>query len=199
LDSLIATDGIDWKRINAFHMDEFIGIDGKHPSSFCRFLKDKIFNTVDFQNVYYMNGMASDPIRECHRYSNLLERTPIDIAFIGIGENGHIAFNDPHIADFDDPEPVRIVELDPVALQQQVNDGHFKSLVEVPSKAITVTIPVMMKAPYAYIVVPDRLKAKIIKRTLKGPINEECPGSILRKHCNAVLYLDNDSASLLEL
>jgi glucosamine-6-phosphate deaminase len=199
LSAFIKNDEIEWNKINGFHMDEFIGLDINHPSSFANYLYRHIFSKVNFREVFYINGKCADAVAECSRYAGLLKNHPLDIVFLGIGENGHIAFNDPHIADFNDPEYVKIVELDSIALQQQVNDGHFKTLEEVPKQAVTVTIPALTDAEYGFIAVPGKLKAEIIKKVLEGPISEEYPGSIMRRHNNCILYLDSDSAALLNI
>ena len=199
LEEFIKMNNIEWKKINAFHMDEFIGLDYNSPASFGSYLNRNLGEIIDPKQFHYMNGKADSIINECERYSELLKTNPLDIAFMGIGENGHIAFNDPHIADFNDQKLVKVVEqLDPVCRQQQVNDGHFDTLDDVPKQAITVTIPALMSSKTAYVIVPGKLKAEIIKRTLEGPIDLSCPGSILRKHENATLFLDSDSASKLD-
>jgi len=198
LEEFTKMNDIEWKKISGFHMDEFIGLDYRSQGSFGSYLNKYLVKKVNLKKFFYMNGKANSIIDECERYSGLLKANPLHISFMGIGENGHIAFNDPHIADFNDPKIVKVVEqLDPVCRQQQVNDGHFKTLDEVPNQAITVTIPALMYSKTAYVIVPGKLKAEIIKRTLEDPIDISCPGSILRKHENAVLFLDNDSASKL--
>lgn len=147
--------------------------------------------------MFYINGNAKDIKAEINRYSNLLIKNPLDIIFMGIGENGHIAFNDPHIADFNDSEAIKVVEMDQICRKQQVKDGYFKSLDEVPLKAITVTIPTIFNTNFAFITAPYKRKAKIIKKVIEYKINEKIPATIMRKHNNAKLYLDSDSSSLL--
>lgn len=196
LEELIKSD-IEWGRINAFHMDEYIGI-GDAPQGFANFLNERIFGKVGFRRTYLIDGNAENLEEECLRYAELLERHPIDIACMGIGENGHIAFNDPHAARFDDPEIVKIVELDTVCKNQQVNDGCFPSVDDVPSHAITLTIPALMSARYIFCIVPGKNKAKAVARTLGGEITESCPASVLRTHGNAVMYLDTESFSEFE-
>lgn len=195
--SLIASKGIEWDKINAFHLDEYIGLGSEAPQRFGNFLKRELFNLVPFKSVNYLNGQ--DPLNgECERYTRLLNEYPADIACIGIGENGHIAFNDPHVADFHDKETVKIVELDKMCRQQQVNDGCFDKLVDVPTHALTLTIPTILSAPYIYCIVPYKSKAQAVYRTLNGDISESCPASVLRNKEGAILFLDADSASLLE-
>lgn len=193
LEELIKTD-IEWGRVNAFHLDEYIGL-GDAPQSFVNFLKEKIFNKVYFKNTYLMNGNVENPEDECHRYADLLKQYPIDLVCMGIGENGHIAFNDPHIALFNDPEIVKIVELDMACKMQQVNDGCFSSIDDVPNHAITLTIPAIMSARYIFCIVPGKNKASAVAKTLCGEITESCPASILKTHSNAVMYLDTESFS----
>ena len=188
--------GIDWTRINAFHMDEYIGLPEDAPQRFGSFLKGKLFSKMPFKSVNYINGSAVDPAAECERYAKLLSDNPPDIVCMGIGENGHIAFNDPHVADFNDPETVKIVDLDVECRQQQVNDGCFACLDQVPTHALTLTIPALMSGTYIFCIVPGKNKAKAVKQTLLGQVSEACPASILIQHPNAILFLDNDSASL---
>jgi len=189
--------GIDWSKVIAFHLDEYVGLPSDAPQAFGEFLRRRLFNKVNPRRVYYLNGNAEDLEEEARRYGELLKRYELDIACIGIGENGHIAFNDPHVADFNDPLMVKIVELDEVSRQQQVNDGCFASIEQVPQKALTITIPVIMSAKFISVVVPAKSKAQAIKRTIQGSISEECPASILRTHENTVMFLDMDSASLI--
>ncbi len=194
---LIADDSIDWKRINAFHMDEYIGIEKDAPQAFGNFLKDRLFSKVPFKSIHYIDGQ-NNPEKECERYAQLLEEYPVDIVCLGIGENGHIAFNDPHVADFNDPKMVKVVELDLACRTQQVNEGQFEQLNLVPTQAITITIPGLLKGDYMYCMVPAENKAKAVYRTLNGDIDEECPATILRTKEKAVLYLDEASASLIK-
>lgn len=196
LKSLTESD-VAWNRINAYHMDEYIGLDASAPQSFGNFLTEHIFGKVPFKSVNLINCGAEDPEKECERYEQLLKENPVDIIIMGIGENGHIAFNDPWVADFKDSRKVKTVLLDEVCRQQQVNDGCFEKLEQVPKKAITLTCPVFIEAPQLFCIVPAITKANAVKRTLEGAINEECPGTILRNHPAAALYLDADSASLL--
>lgn len=196
--ALIADRSIQWHRINAFHMDEYIGLEKDAPQGFGNFLKERLFGKVPFKNVHYINGQLADPESECTRYSALLEKFPVDIVCLGIGENGHIAFNDPPVADFNDPKSVKVVELDLACRQQQVNEKLFESLHLVPTHAITLTVPALLKADYMFCMVPAINKAKAVYDTLNGEINEKCPATVLRTKENAVLYLDRESASLLQ-
>jgi glucosamine-6-phosphate deaminase len=196
LDSLIKSKDVDWKRVNAFHMDEYIGLPENAPQKFGSFLREKIFKHVSLNTVNYLDGNAGNPDAECMRYAKLLTEYSPDIVCMGIGENGHIAFNDPHVADFNDPFKVKIVDLDEACRQQQVNDGCFAKLPEVPTHALTLTVPALMAGKHIYCMVPGRNKANAVKHTLSGRINEECPASVLLKHPSAVLFLDEDSASI---
>ncbi|NMA95838.1 MAG: glucosamine-6-phosphate deaminase [Clostridiales bacterium] len=195
--SLLADKDIDWGRINAFHMDEYIGLSDDAPQRFGNYLKENIFDKVSFKAIYYINGNVEDPEAECERYTNLLKENPIDIACMGIGENGHIAFNDPHVAFFDDEKWVKVVDLDMACRTQQVNDGCFDRIDDVPTHAITLTIPALMAAEYAYCIVPAPSKANAIRDTVEGPITEDCPATILRRHDRAILYADPDSAKYI--
>ena len=191
LEELSQSPGIHWNKITAFHLDEYIGLATDAAESFGHFLRVKLFEKVHPGNVYYMNGMAEDTEAECKRYAALLKDHPLDIACIGIGENGHLAFNDPPFADFQDPLLVKIVELDPVSRQQQVHDGCFKSFQEVPRKAITLTIPAILSARFIYCMVPGLTKTEAVRRTLEDSVSTDCPATILRQHDNAVLFLDD--------
>ena len=197
LATLTQKTAIDWSRVNAFHMDEYIGLSENDPRLFSSFLKEKIFDLLPFHSVNYINGNAADPKAECARYALLLAQYPPDIVCMGIGENGHIAFNDPPVADFNDPLKVKIVELDTTCRQQQVNDGCFNALNDVPTHAITLTIPSLMAGKYIFCMVPGPKKAEAVYNTLKEEILEKYPSSILRTHPNAFLFLDKDSSSLL--
>jgi glucosamine-6-phosphate deaminase len=188
---------IQWNKINAFHMDEYVGLQPDAPQGFANFLKQRLFNKVAFKSVHYLNGNAKDGKQECKRYAGLLINYPADMVCLGIGENTHLAFNDPHVADFNDKEMVKLVELDEDCRKQQVNDGCFKTLEEVPRIAMTVTIPALIKARIMSAVVPGQQKAKAVYHTLHSAIIEKYPSTILRKHFNAMLYLDKESASLL--
>ena len=196
LQSLVESN-VDWSRVNAFHMDEYIGLPRTAPQGFGNFLVDHIFGKVPFKSVNLINCAAEDAQAECDRYEAMLKANPVDIIILGIGENGHIAFNDPWVANFNDDRLVKIVELDDVCRQQQGNDGCFATIGDVPKTAMTLTCPVFIQAPQLFCIVPAITKAKAVKRTLEGTINEECPATVLRNHPDAVLYLDAASASLL--
>ncbi len=195
LEALINTEGIEWNQVNAFHMDEYIGLDENAPQRFGNFLRDRIFGKVEFKSVYYIDGNSGSAEAECKRYTALLEQYPVDIVCMGIGENGHIAFNDPHVALFRDSKPVKVVELDNKSREQQVNDGCFKKLGDVPTHALTLTIPALMSAKYIFCIVPGKAKAEAVARTIKGSIDEACPASILKTHDHATLYIEKDSAA----
>jgi glucosamine-6-phosphate deaminase len=195
LEELASVRGLDWSRVTAFHMDEYIGLRPDAPQSFGVFLTERIFGKVKFRKVHYISSNPGSVEEECKRYSSLLAEEPIDIVCLGIGENGHIAFNDPDVADFNDPLSVKIVSLDDRSRQQQVNDGCFSSIAEVPRQAITLTIPALISSRYMYAVVPGRTKADAVRRTVEGEINTACPATILRRHENATLFLDADSAA----
>lgn len=192
LEALRADVSIPWNRIKAYHMDEYAGLKQGTEGSFSGFLNQAIFHQVPFQSVECMNGEGED---ESERYSRILQENPVDIVFMGIGENGHIAFNDPGVADFNDDKIVKVVELDQKCRQQQVNDGCFPTIDDVPTHAYTVTIPALLQAEYIFCIVPGERKAAAVKKTLTGQITEECPASILRQHKNAYLYLEKDSAA----
>ena len=197
LAALLTYSDIDWTRINALHMDEYIGLSPDAPQGFGNFLKAAIFSKAPFRSVHYLDGNAPHPAMECVRYSALLAQMPLDIACTGIGENGHIAFNDPHVANFEDESAVKEVTLDSVCRMQQVYDGCFQNIQEVPSTALTLTIPAILQAEYIVCVVPGRNKAKAVAQALQGSISEACPASVLRRHKNATLYLEKSSADLL--
>jgi glucosamine-6-phosphate deaminase len=181
---------LDWSRVRAFHMDEYIGLSDDAPQGFGNFLKEKIFGKLPFAAIHYLNGNAENPAEECNRYAALLQKYPVDIVCMGIGENGHIAFNDPPVADFNDAQLVKIVELDQACRQQQVNDDCFATIDAVPTNAITLTIPALMAAKYIYCMVPGPTKAEAVFNTLNQDIIEQYPSTILRRHDEAILYLD---------
>ena len=188
---------IDFTKINAYHMDEYIGLDKDAPQGFGNYLKENIFGKCPFKSVHYLNGQNPDPEAECARYSSLLAKVHIDIVCMGIGENGHIAFNDPANADFSDTKSVKTVRLDNICRQQQVNDGCFENFDKVPAMAMTLTVPMLMSADWHFCVVPTDRKAKAVKRMLEGTVSQQCPASILRRAPHATLYLDAQSASLI--
>ena len=194
----LATDGeIPWEKVNAFHMDEYIGLSPDAPQGFGNFLKAHIFGLVPFGSVNYIDISAKDPEAECERYAELLADHPTDIVVMGIGENGHIAFNDPPVADFNDPKAVKSVLLDEICRNQQVNDGCFATIDDVPKYAITLTVPTLFGCKLVFCMVPAPTKAAAVAAMLKGPITDECPATLLRTVEGAVLYLEPDSASSL--
>lgn len=197
LKSLTEYSDIDWSRINAFHMDEYVGLTKKAPQCFSNFLMEHIFSLVPFKSINLIDCEAKDAEKECERYAELLKQYPTDIVIMGIGENGHIAFNDPGVADFNDEKWVKIATLDEVCRNQQVNDGCFSDISLVPKIAITLTCPTLVKAPYLFCIVPTDKKAQAVYNTINGDITEDCPASILRTRENAVLYLDGESSKLL--
>jgi len=198
LAALIATPGINWSRVEALHMDEYLGLTAGSPQLFGSYLMDHIFSKVRVGTLHLLNGQASDPEKECERYAALVQDRPIDLVCLGIGENGHLAFNDPPVADFHDPAVVKVVELDEACRQQQVHDGCFPSLAHVPRYALTLTVPALMRAVCLNAAVPGSAKAEAVRQTIEGPIASSCPASILRTHPNASLFLDTDSAFRLE-
>ena len=196
LAALAATPGIEWNRIHALHMDEYVGLPADAPQGFGNFLRAAIFGQVPFASVDYI-GTESDPDETCRRYAALLQGIQVDIVCMGIGENGHIAFNDPPVADFNDPLTIKKVALDETCRLQQVHDGCFARIEEVPRYAVTLTVPTMFCARYIFCIVPAPTKANAVRATVCGPISEQCPASILRTHEHAILYTDSDSAALL--
>lgn len=197
--SLSQMNDIDWKRVHAFHMDEYVGLDKNAQQTFAHFLTESIFNKVGFREVFYINGNAPDLLSECIRYSNLLKEFPVDIVCMGIGENTHIAFNDPHNADFNDRYLVKVVTLDEVSRQQQVHDHCFAFLDDVPKSAITLTVPALLRADAIYCIVPGAHKAVAVYHTIKSEVTEKYPSTSLRQHNNATLYVDKDSANKLDV
>ena len=197
LKALVEDKEIEWNRVNAYHMDEYIGLDKNAPQGFGNFLKAHIFGLVPFKSVNYIDITTTNPDLEAERYGKLLLDNPTDIVIMGIGENGHIAFNDPPVANFKDDRVVKPVKLDEICRQQQVNDGCFKSIDDVPTHAMTLTVPTLVKAPYLFCIVPAPTKANAVYETLNGSIDEHCPASILRLQDNAILYLDDQSSKLI--
>lgn len=196
LAELGSTPGLDWRRVTAFHMDEYVGLGPEAPQSFSRFLVESLFNRVKPGAFHPLNGLAVDPEGECRRYRALLAEAPIDIVCAGIGENGHLAFNDPP-ADFGTTEAIHVVRLDDACRMQQVGEGHFAKLKEVPEQALSLTVPGLLSARRLLVVVPERRKAAAVKAALEGPVTPDCPASILQRQSHARLYLDRESSSLL--
>lgn len=197
LSSLVADKSIDFSRIDAFHMDEYIGLDQNAPQAFGNFLRERIFSLRKFHSVQYLDGQNPDPEAACSSYAALLNEKSIDIVCMGIGENGHIAFNDPPVADFNDPKTVKTVKLDEICRMQQVHDGCFARIEEVPTHALTLTVPTLTAPKYRFCVVPASTKAKAVRAMINDPINERCPCTILRRTTGSFLYLDADSSALL--
>lgn len=194
----LADTWLDWKAVIAMHLDEYVGLSADAPQSFRRFLLDRILSKVPVREFHGLRGEAEDLVAECQRYGALVREQGTDVALLGIGENGHLAFNDPPLARFDDPDPVRVVDLTETCRVQQVNDGAFATLESVPKRAFTLTIPTIMRAECLIVSVPGKTKQEAVRATLEDPISAACPASILRTHVNAHLFLDADSAALLK-
>ncbi|ULL18283.1 glucosamine-6-phosphate deaminase [Paenibacillus sp. H1-7] len=192
LQTLKSSEGIDWSRVTVFHMDEYIGLSLDAPQRFGTFLCERLFDEVKPGEVHLIDSSGNID-EECLRYAGLLGEAPIDIVCLGIGENGHIAFNDPPVADFNDPMLVKSVELDLPCRQQQVNDGCFATLQDVPTHALTLTIPALCSGAHLYCMVPGKTKTAAVRRTLNGSISTECPSTVLRTHPDCTLYVDTDS------
>lgn len=197
LDVLATRDDVAWERVVGFHMDEYRGMGAGHPASFRRYMRERVVRRVHPGEFHELAGDATDPRTECERYAALLRAHPLDLCCLGIGENGHLAFNDPGVADFADPLDVKVVDLDATCRAQQVGEGHFASLDDVPRQALTVTIPALLRAANVLAIVPEARKAEPVRRTLHGEITTACPATALRRHPHATLYLDAGSASLL--
>lgn len=186
---------LNWEKITIFHLDEYKGMSDQHPASFRKYLKERILDLVRPGTVHLINADAEDLQKEVKRYEELLKEHPVDVACIGIGENGHIAFNDPPVADFNDPFLVKVVELDEACRMQQLGEGWFPTLGDVPKEAVSLTIPAIMNCRIVSCVVPGKRKADAVKRTLNSEISTTIPASILRNHPNVVLFIDQDAAS----
>lgn len=184
---------VDWARLTAFHLDEYVG-----KPMFARFLRERLFDRVRPRAFHALDGTAQDLEAECLRYEALLREHPLDVAFVGIGENGHLAFNDPHAADFRDPRRVKVVEPDLQSRKQQVADGCFGRVDEVPSKAFTLTIPAILSARQIFVMVPGARKAEALRRTLREPVSTDCPATILRGREGVSLFLDSESSRLID-
>jgi glucosamine-6-phosphate deaminase len=195
LEALIATPGIDWKRVELFHLDEYIGLPTTHPASFCKFLQDRLISKTGITNYHLLNG-EEDPLEVIRRTNAAVRTAPVDVAFVGIGENGHLAFNDPP-ADFDTEEPYIVVNLDDACRRQQVGEGWFPDFDAVPKRAISMSVRQVLKSKEILAIVPGPKKAQAIKACFDGPVTPMVPSSILRTHDNATVYLDKDSAALL--
>jgi len=197
LRELVRLGGVDWSRVTLFHMDEYLGIDAEHPASFRRFLRERVAEPLKPREFHYLAGDCEQPLDECRRYAGLLGAQEIDLCLLGIGENGHIAFNDPPVADFADPHRVKLVRLDEACRRQQVGEGHFPDLNAVPQYAFTLTIPALCAVRRMLCIVPEQRKAVAVRAALEGPIQPACPASILRRQSHGTLFLDADSAGLL--
>ena len=196
LEALAAAPGIDWRRVHALHMDEYVNLAADAPQGFGNFLRRAIFDTVPFGSVEYI-GTEGDPDALIARYDSILAAHHVDVCFMGIGENGHIAFNDPHVADFNDPLRIKKVDLDLKCRTQQVHDGCFAKLEDVPEYALTLTVPTLFACDRLFCIVPAPTKADAVKATVEGPVGEACPATVMRLHEAATMYLDPDSSKLL--
>lgn len=190
------TPDVPWAQTVVFHMDEYVGVGPDHPAGFQRWIRERIVERAHPKSAYYVDGLG-DPGAECRRYADLLGTHPLDLCCLGIGENGHLAFNDPPVADFDDPLDVKVVELDRACRAQQVNEGHFPDLDAVPARAITVTVPALLRASQVLAIVPEARKAEPVLTALSAPIGTACPATALRTIDHATIHLDPDSARLL--
>jgi glucosamine-6-phosphate deaminase len=195
LDALTALPGIDWQRVEMFHLDEYIGLPETHPASFCKYLRERLINKVGIGKYYLLNG-STDPARTMKEVGEKLREAPIDVAFVGVGENGHLAFNDPP-ADFEAQEPYIMVTLDEPCRRQQLNEGWFPTLDDVPRQAISMTVSQILKAKEILCIVPDARKAQAIKNCFEGKVSPMTPASALQNHPNTTVYLDGDSSSML--
>lgn len=195
LSGLASASGIDWGQITIFHMDEYEGLPESHPATFRAYQRRHFLSKITPRAFHAIGGESADLVAECARYAALLAEAPIDLVCMGIGENGHIAFNDPPVANFSDPQDAKVVELDEDCRRQQVNDGCFQDIVSVPKRAITLTCPALMRAAHAVCIVPGARKARAVRDAILGPVSHACPASILRAHPDARIYLDAGSAS----
>ncbi|MGD0497787.1 MAG: glucosamine-6-phosphate deaminase [Bryobacteraceae bacterium] len=198
LAGLRASRVIDWTRIEAFHLDEYAGISAAHPVSFRRFLRERLLSHVPVRAFHELRGDAADLDAECARYAALLAGREIDVAMLGIGENGHLAFIDPPECDFEDRRVVRVVNLEEACRMQQVHEGAFARLEDVPARALSMTVPALMRARRAVVTVPAASKQRAVRAALEDPISKACPASILRRRAGATLFLDRESAALLK-
>ncbi len=196
LDALVR-ENVPWHQVTIFHMDEYVALPAAHPASFRQYLRDHLLARIPEPKAVHLIRAESSPDAECARYSALLAAAPIDLVCMGIGENGHLAFNDPPVADFSDPHLVKMVVLDPACRTQQVHDGCFSGIAAVPTHALTLTIPALTSAAGISCAVPGPRKARAVFDALHGPISTDCPASILRTHPGAILHIDAASAALL--
>jgi glucosamine-6-phosphate deaminase len=195
LKALTQTPGLPWAQIRGFHMDEYIGLSPDHPASFRRYLRDNLTQKVQMKEFFEIDGSASDPEQACKEYAELLRTANPQLCLLGIGENGHLAFNDPGVADFNDPLDVKVAQLDTTCRRQQEAEGWFGSLDEVPERAMTVTIPALFRVPKLIASVPGPRKAAIVRRALQESVSTACPATLLRTHPNATVYLDRESSA----
>lgn len=193
-DALIKKPDLEWNKVIIFHLDEYVGMTDQHPASFRKYLKERFIRHIHPKAVFFLNGDTPDPQEEARKYARMLEKVEIDLACIGIGENGHIAFNDPPVADFNDPELVKIVRLDLDCRRQQLGEGWFPTLEDVPSHALSLTVSGIMRANKISCVVPDERKSEAIYHTIHDKISEKCPATILRTHPDCTLFLDESAA-----
>jgi glucosamine-6-phosphate deaminase len=198
LRALTAMPGLPWRKIHGFHLDEYIGLDENHPASFRRYLRENLTALVPLGEFFEIDGSSSDLDGVRRQYAEKLRAAAPQLCLLGIGENGHLAFNDPAEANFDDPETIKVVTLDTMCRQQQLAEGWFKTLEEVPERALTLTIPALFKVPKLIVSVPGIRKATAVRRALHEPISTDCPATILRTHPDVTLYLDPESASELD-
>ncbi|HEY9810993.1 MAG TPA: glucosamine-6-phosphate deaminase [Halomicronema sp.] len=196
---LVAISELDWSKITLFHLDEYLGIDGNHPASFRYYLREKVEKLVKPKKFYYLEGDTNEPLQECERYSQLLEKYPSDLVCLGIGKNGHIAFNEPAVADFEDPKTVKLIKLDNTTREQLVESGNFAEVELVPQYAFTLTIPIICASKKILCFAPEKHKAVIVKKILESSIDPQIPATILRKQSHATLFLDTSSASSLNI
>lgn len=197
LQALVSLGDLDWSKITCFHLDEYLGISQSHRASFRRYLREKVEKLVKPGCFHYLQGDCLEPLQECDRYSKLLMAQTIDLCLLGVGDNGHLAFNEPNVTNFQDSYPVKLVQLDRQCRQQQVNQGHFPNLEAVPQYAFTLTIPMIGAAKRILCLAPQKHKAEVIKTALQGEISPHCPTSWLRTQPQATLFLDADSAALI--
>lgn len=195
LQTLTQAKDLEWNRVNAFHMDEYLGLPTEAPQGFGNFLTERLFRHLPFKNVFLIDSSATKAEEECTRYTALLQKYPVDLVCLGIGENGHIAFNDPGVADFEDPYLVKTAQLDLVCRMQQVHDGCFAALEDVPAQALTLTVPALTAASHFICTVPAKSKAQAVTLSVTGPITPDVPASIMRRHPNALLFCDADSGA----
>ena len=196
LEALTGTPGIDWKKTVFFHLDEYVGLADTHPASFRRYLRERIVDRVRPGAFHFIMGDAADPAAECRRLGALIRDRPIDVAFVGIGENGHLAFNDPP-ADFETREPYLVVELDEACRRQQLGEGWFETLEDVPRRAISMSVAQILRCQRIVCVVPDTRKARAVRDSVRGGVSPLRPASALQEHAATTVYLDPDSAALL--